>query len=153
MTVDANKPDFLIVCTDSKFLLPIYEEALTKTAKSIRFIKYRYEGALMINNSGEAQKIINICQIDSGFSNRFLCLIGLKQKTIRCQTKYVERNLTDLLKIISSVVVDGDSYSVWAQFYDSSDDLENAVISCDSMDKLLKVLHIECAGEVSYELV
>ena len=148
-----NYPDYLVLCKNENFMLPVYEHSLHMSNKTLGHLNSRYLNALLLDRAGKSRKIVNIEPVGNGWFNKIISYTGLINQGIRCSFVDSDINFADALSMIKIIAISPDSYSVWAQFYDSECELLNCLDKCQNLDEVLQALHATDAGAVSEILV
>lgn len=141
----------LIVCPQEAFILPIYESALSETKGNIKHIKKRYKNALLLDQHNNIFQITNIFVSDR--YKRTLADFVFQRQPIGVEIKPLNCEFNDYLNQLVKASLNGDGYSVWAQFYDGKEELREALLKCKTLIDVFRVLHIHGDGELSPYLV
>jgi len=144
-----KQPDYLVLCGKAKMLLPIYWEALTKSERSLRFLRARYLDAVLVDRAGNIKRIVNITACSNGLLHQCLVAIGLKFGAIHCMLEETNMSFSAMVTMLTEIATSANSYSVCAQFYDSADELSAQLAACRTFDDLLQVLHVDGTGDTS----
>ena len=125
------------------FILPLFLSLEMKTNKPISFIKRRYIGGKIINQDASIFEIENIIMAKTDVFTSFLSRIGITTYSVKLELKKIDNEWTDILEDISISAIQGDSFSVWGQFYDTENDLQKAILASSNYNQLKKNLSID----------
>lgn len=149
----AMRPDFLVVCRESGFLLPITGGALAISSRRLNSSRDRYEGAILVSGERNVSEILRVDLAEGSLPQKLKGALGLGSIRVVVKTKKIEMGWDTVLACVARCATSQQSYSVWGYYYDSTEALEVSIKESRDFNDLIDRLHATNSDTIADKLM